>query len=124
LHAGREATYANLAEVLREQDRPEEAIAAYRAAVALRSDRAVTHNNMGSCHMALARPAQAIPCFRTALTVDPEYAVGHYNLGSALLMHGELAEGWQEFEWRWSVEPARNAQRTFAQPQWRGEPAA
>ena len=41
----------------------------------------------------------------------------------ALLARGDLAAGWDEYEWRWKTPQMVNYQRGFAQPLWLGEPA-
>ena len=41
----------------------------------------------------------------------------------ALLSRGDMAEGWQEYEWRWRTAALAPFRRDFPQPQWRGEPA-
>jgi len=42
----------------------------------------------------------------------------------ALLAQGDLATGWEEYEWRWKTPHFVAACRNFSQPQWRGESAA
>lgn len=67
----------------------------------------------------------AIECFRGAIASDPVNAKAHTNLALALLMAGEMREGWSEYEWRWKTYITRGMNYPrFAQPQWRGEPLA
>jgi tetratricopeptide (TPR) repeat protein len=114
----------NLGNLLREQGRLEEALACYRRAVQARPDHPGGHNNLGNMLMRLGRPEEALPCFRRAVALGPDYPDAHFNLARLLLAQGELAEGWQEFEWRWQTPDLIECRRSFAQPQWRGEPAA
>jgi hypothetical protein len=49
---------------------------------------------------------------------DPGLRVG---LGLALLMAGQLEEGWKEFEWRWQTEFLIRRGPHFSVPSWNGE---
>src|SRR5204862_353998 len=41
---------------------------------------------------------------------------------SVLLLTGRLAEGWQDYEWRWQTRHLAGDARRFAAPLWNGEP--
>ncbi len=116
--------HTNLGNALDEQGRPDEAIASHGTAIALTPDDPVAHNNLAIALKGQGRLDEAIGCYRRAVVLDPDYAEAHCNLAMALLAHGDLPEGWQEFEWRWQTPHMFAARRGFAQPQWRGEPAA
>ncbi len=45
--------------------------------------------------------AEAAAAYRQALALAPDYADAHFGLGVTLLMQGEWALGWPEYEWRW-----------------------
>ncbi len=47
--------------------------------------------------------------------IDPAHESAHWNDGLALLVQGDLAEGFRR--WRWNVA----ASKRFSAPEWRGE---
>jgi tetratricopeptide (TPR) repeat protein len=61
---------------------------------------------------------EAIAAFREALKEWPNHAWMHYNLGTHLLLTGDLAAGWPEYEWRWKTREV--PPRSFYQPLWDG----
>jgi hypothetical protein len=67
---------------------------------------------------------QAARCHREALKNRPDFADAHWNLALALLGSGELAEGWEEYEWRWQASSLPAPFRHYPWPLWRGEPLA
>jgi tetratricopeptide (TPR) repeat protein len=123
LSPGFAEAHNNLGTVLGEQARQDAAIACYRQAIALSPDFAEAHNNLGTALRSLQRLDEAVASYRRAVRLDPEYADAHNNLAMTLLAQGDLAAGWPEYEWRWQTQHMAHAQRNFAQPQWRGEPA-
>jgi TPR repeat/Glycosyltransferase family 9 (heptosyltransferase)/Tetratricopeptide repeat len=115
--------YNNLGTVFGEQARQPEAIACYRRAIDLQPDFPEAHNNLGTALRAQQRMDEAVASYRQAIGLHPDYAEAHSNLGMALLARGDMAAGWEEYEWRWKTPHTIKARRDFAQPQWRGEPA-
>ena len=114
----------NLGILLLETNHPDEAAACYQRAIDLQPDYGEAHYNLGVVTHQQGRPADAIGSYRKALALRPDYPEAHTSLATALLLLGEMAEGWEEFEWRWLTRRRWVAERReFAQPQWRGEPA-
>jgi tetratricopeptide (TPR) repeat protein len=111
--------HSNLGVALVELGRPQQAIAHYRRALAAQPGRAETHNNLGIALERLGRYPEALDCYGRALALRPDYAEAHFNRAHALLITGDLDEGWREYEWRFAV--ARYA-RDFDRPLWEGEP--
>jgi serine/threonine-protein kinase len=68
----------------------DEAIAYYRAAVALRPDNAPARNNLGLALKDKGDMAGAIAEFRAAVALDPKLARAYTNLGNALDRKGDL----------------------------------
>lgn len=80
------------------------------------------HTALGSIAAEQGDFARAIIEHEEALACDPDFADAHWNLALALLGAGELARGWDEFEWRWR-SPGRSADfRRYLRPLWQGEP--
>ena len=114
----------NLGTVLQEQGRLDEAVGCFRKALALRPDYAEARGNLGNALRVQGRLDEADTCFRRALQLRPDDPEAHYDLALLLLARGDMAAGWQEYEWRWNRSEAMQARRNFAPPQWRGEAAA
>ncbi len=108
---------------LQGERRLDAAVASYGPALALDPDYAQAEANLGVARQEQGDPEAAIRCHRRALALKPDDAETHNNLACALLLNGELEEGWQHYEWRWQTAQMRRTRRGFAQPQWRGEPA-
>ena len=101
----------------------EAAAAAYRRALELAPEYAAAHNNLGLVLQELSAVAAAIRSFRGAIRSQPDFAEAHWNLALALLLAGELEEGFSEQEWRLRAAQHRDwwaRRRQF--PEWRGEP--
>lgn len=65
--------------------RRDEAMACYRAAIALAPDYPEPHANLGNALTDLGRPAEALPLLQTAVRLRPSYAEAQFNLGNAFL---------------------------------------
>src|SRR2546423_1016024 len=76
---------SNLGEVLRAQNKLDDAIAAYRAAIDLQPDYAAAHNNLGNALLAQGNAGDAIAAFRRAAELQPDFATTFFNLGVALV---------------------------------------
>jgi hypothetical protein len=50
------------------------------------------------------RVAEAIGCYRTAVHCSPDSGAARFHLAFALLLAGEFAEGWREYEWRFALQ--------------------
>ena len=44
------------------------------------------------------------------------------RLGQTLLLTGEFAEGWEEYEWRYQIPGAQPLMPKTDKPQWNGAP--
>lgn len=105
----REALRACLAraEASRTAGRLEDAVAEYRAALALRPDHAALHANLGALLQDLGRFAEAEVCHRRAIELDPRAVAPHSNLGVSLQRLGRHAEAVACFRQALALEPAR-----------------
>jgi predicted TPR repeat methyltransferase len=70
----------------------DEAIAAYRRAIAHKPDYAEAHKNLGNALYHTGQLDDAIAAYRDAIAVRPEHPEAHCNLGAALKDKGLLAE--------------------------------
>jgi len=90
---------------MRQQGRPEDAVASYRKALSLSPDLAMVHNNLGATLKALGRLGEAIPCFLKAIELRPTLAEAHCNLGTVLQDQGKLTEAVQCYRTALASEP-------------------
>jgi tetratricopeptide (TPR) repeat protein len=111
----------NLGVALADLGRLEEALTHNKRALALQPDQAETHYNLGGTLQRQGRYAEALACYGRALSLNPDYARAHFNRSLALLVTGDLEEGWREYEWRFGLNVR---DRKFEQPQWSGESLA
>jgi len=87
------------------RNRVDEAITAYRKAVAIRPDFADGHCALG---MGLARKGaldEAVTAYRESLRLDPNHAKAHYNLGNALSRQGRIDESIRSFRESLRIQP-------------------
>ena len=114
--------HRNLCELQRGAGRTDVAVAHGRRAVALAPDDAHAHYNLGIAHYDRLEIDQATACQRAALAREPGFAGAHFELAETLLLRGDFAAGWEEYEWRWQLPSAPPAMRTLPAPLWSGEP--
>jgi hypothetical protein len=123
-HAPANAVYRrDLCEMLRVLGRLDEALAQGRRAVALAPDDAGAHYNLGIVHYDRCELEAAIACQRRATQIAPDHAAAHFELAEALLLSGDLARGWPEYEWRYRMPGAPALLPPTERPQWNGEAA-
>jgi len=90
----------NLGLALAAADRESDAITAYRSSLALKPDHALAWSNLGLALQSINDVRGAIDAFRHAIEWKPDFAQAHWNLSLALLLDGQFAEGWREYDWR------------------------
>ncbi len=116
--------FNNLGLLFQETGDAAHAITAYRSALGLDASFLPAALNLGYISIQERQPALAVAVLESALGHHPEHPDVHWLLSHALLVMGEYARGWKEYEWRW--EKMRNAtyRRKDASRQWTGEPLA
>jgi tetratricopeptide (TPR) repeat protein len=101
-------------------ERELDAVAAYRAALALNGEHAVAWNNLGLALQSLRDVAGAIAAFRRAVELKPDFAQARWNLALALLLDGHYEEGWREYDWRLQLPELGGKRPVYAGPEWDG----
>ena len=82
------------------------------------------HFNLSHALKAMNRLDEAALAARQAIALCPDSAEYHFHLAHLLLLRGDLAEGWQEYDWRWKLPDFTGVSRLhgpFSQPLWTGE---
>jgi hypothetical protein len=114
--------HALMGHVLVQMDQLERAIAHLQKAVAIKPAFADAYANLSVALLRNNQPARAAEVARQSLALQ-DNAIAHFNLGFALLLLGDLREGWREYLWRWRSAEL-NAANPHPQPQWDGSALA
>ena len=99
------------------RDRPSEAERRYRQAIYAVPGFFAAISNLGEALVEQLRLPEALTMFRTALTLRPSDANSGFSYAVALLLSGDLAEGWHHFEARRAMA-AWHYDRRHELPQW------
>ena len=114
--------HCNLGSILARQGDALGAIAAFRTGLMANPRDVPALCSLGFTLDALGDEVGAASCFRLALEAQPGSSLARFNLSSHLLLDGNFADGWREYEQRWLVRQFAGKREPFAVPQWRGEP--
>jgi len=114
------AYYRNISEVYRLQCRHDEALAAARRAVTLDPADALGPFNLAMVLFDRMEIDACIAAARHAIELKANLPQAHMKLGQALLVKGEMAEGWEEYEWRYQIPGAQPLMPKTEKPQWDG----
>ena len=100
--------YHNLGSTYAEQGKWEEAITAYKKALAqtIYTTPETTYNNLGYAYWALDRRQEAEEAFRAALQLEPKLVPSHFWLGVLLQREGKKDEARAHFKAARDLEPA------------------
>ncbi len=107
----------NLGSLMRDPGKLEAAAENYRKAIQAQPGDASLYVDLGNTLRDQEKFGEAIASFDAALKLKPDHAEAHFSKSLVLLLMGDFAQGWEEYEWRWQREPV---QRSFAAPQWDG----
>ena len=97
------------------------AIASCRKIMDLNPSHKDAPTNLGVLLSLTGQHDSAIDILRDTARRFPESAEAHWHLSQILLLTGQYAEGWREYEWRWFCKNFPSERRHFSQPVWRGE---
>jgi hypothetical protein len=117
----------NRIEILRRLQRPREAVAAGRAAIALAPDDPVVLNNLALAHFAALELDAALACYDRAIALDPGNAGAQFGRGEVKLAIGDYSEGWKGYAWRFrlpGVPAPLPAEVLGRRRQWKGRALA
>jgi len=112
----------NRGNTLLELARYAEAAESYRHALQLAPELHDARIALASCLHSLGYLNEAQAACDIVLQAVPGHAEAHWNQALLLLLQGNYAMGWQEYEWRWKKRRFTSPSRPFMQPQWQGEP--
>ncbi len=113
--------HRDLSEMLRLQGRLDEAVEHGRRAVALAPGDCDAHYNLGLVHYERCEIDDAIACQRRVIAQKPDHAAAHFELGEALLLQGDYAAGWDEYEWSFKMPGVPPPMPPTEKPYWEGD---
>jgi tetratricopeptide (TPR) repeat protein len=98
--------FGTYGELLEHCKRFDEAVEAYRNALALDNKLAVIHNNLGNILATKGDCETAIPHFEQALAIQPDLPIVAFNLGRAYACLGKLNEAMRHYRQAIALRPA------------------
>jgi tetratricopeptide (TPR) repeat protein len=123
LHLQGAAIHASLGGAMLELGDAQAASKLCRAAIALDPNLANAWFNLSHAHKALNQLDDAVRTARQAIALS-DAAEYHFHLAHTLLLQGDFAAGWAEYECRWQLPDFAGIaalRSTLSQPQWAGE---
>jgi tetratricopeptide (TPR) repeat protein len=99
-------THIFLAMVLAKQQKHDQAITHYLAALKINPDSAVAENNLARIYHSQGKFDAAITHYLAALEIDPKLALARNNLGILLIQQGDLAGGIVQLREAMRLNPA------------------
>jgi len=96
----------NLCPIYERLGRYDDALRVGRQALDKNCDDLQTLHNLAVTHYRRLELDQSIACSRRALALAPAAPGPHFELAEALLLRGELTEGFKEYEWRYRIAGA------------------
>jgi tetratricopeptide (TPR) repeat protein len=110
----------NYATLSRDDGARELAVAGYLRQISANPNDAGAFGNLAATYAELGRHPEALASFERAIAIDPGRAEAHYGRALLLLLCGDYAQGWKEFEWRWRIGAYNAPAHRFSQPMWDG----
>jgi protein O-GlcNAc transferase len=112
------AAHNHLGITLRSLGEIAQAVESFRRFTQLEPQSAAAFINLGNALRDQGQLDTAIAAYDQALRLASDHPRAHLNRALALLLKGDYAEGWDEYEWRWQVPGI--ARRPSPPPEWDG----
>ena len=96
-------------------DRFDEARASYEKSLSIQPNHPTCYNSLGFLLQDMGLMQDALAAFEKAIEQSPDMAMARLNLGMAQLKLGDFANGWENYEARWTGS-AESVQGTFTRP--------
>jgi tetratricopeptide (TPR) repeat protein len=112
----------NMCEIYRGAGRLDDAVTVGRKAIELAPQDSRAYFNLALIHYERLELADSVAVCDQSLALDPEFAEAHFEKAEALLLGGNLAEGWESYEWRFKLKQAEGMLPKTDKPQWDGSP--
>ena len=112
----------NISEVYRRLGRLDDALQAATTALCLTPDDPLCLHNLAVIRHHRLELDESLAAADRALSLDPKLAAAHFSRAEVLLLRGDWAEGWEEYEWRFRIGTPGGKGLPTGLPQWDGEP--
>ena len=112
----------NMCEIYRGAGRLDDAVAVGRRAIELAPQDSRAYFNLALIHYERLELTESVEICNQSLALDPNFAEAHFEKAEALLLGGNLAEGWESYEWRFQLKQAEGMLPKTDKPQWDGNP--
>lgn len=112
----------NLARAQSDLGADQDAEASYREALRIDPAYAEALYNLANLCRDGGRFDEAIELYDAALCHQEDMLLARRNRGLALLEMGRFADGWNEYDWRWSEQQRTRPGGALDVPAWQGEP--
>lgn len=96
----------------------------FRSAIAQRPDLANAHSNLANVLRDQGRFDEASQSYHRAMQLKPQWHLPRYNYSLTLLLKGDFANGWREYESRLKSPEIGATVPHFSQPMWDGSELA
>ena len=113
--------FSNRGNALKELLRFEEAIQSILKAISINPMFVEAYSNLGVLYTELNLIDKAIECYEIAISIDPNYHSARFNKSMALLVSGDLVNGFKDYEWRWESKVLKIHKRSYSKPLWLGD---
>jgi len=113
--------YNTLGSALNEMGETDGAIAKFHLSLEIDPTNAEAHNYLANSLRELGKVEEAIKSHRRAAEIKPDDKRFEFDLGFALLLSGQLSEGWQKYEARWEGGTPKKTPLVTTLPQWAGQ---
>ena len=111
--------YYNRGVALAELGQLDQAVESYEQAIRFKADYVEAHTNLGNTLLQLRRLENVLASYDQAISIKPDYAEAQWNKSLYLLLTGDLARGFELYEWGRKLAQ-RGASNQFSQPFWLG----
>jgi tetratricopeptide (TPR) repeat protein len=105
---------------LRKLDRTDEAAIAFKTALDCDPSQVSTHYNLAHMLHETRGVEAALAIFDQQVTSSPDDLLAHMGRGHTLLIEGRIAEGWEDYRWRFQQPPKFSGRRDHPFPHWDG----
>lgn len=78
-------------------------------------------SHLGYCYGAAGRIEEGLATLRELLTAYPDHRAGRYHISLLQFKKGEIAEGFENYETRWSFRAFPSKRRSFDAPLWKDQ---
>ena len=93
----------------------------YRHAIEVDQRYALAYFDLGNVLDETGRLTEAVEAYRSAIAIAPNYADAHYNRSLSLLIAGDYARGFEQYEWRSRRSGMPPHRRELCTPLWLGQ---